>query len=481
MNMLTSLKSHLRNGLTPVRKYFAQRRVADPRFPAQDLRLYSTTLGPWYLPLDRRGDFAATEIHAGREATPGLIQIARGFIRNGTIAIDIGSGYGQAVMEMSALVGSSGQVLAFEPDTFRHYVLRRNLDARVVVNVRAYWAQIQEHSTRSGTNDCLNVALDDLGIADSISFMNVDAHAFAAGALLGAVRTLQKNRMPVLIEHGEGADEQLRDILSDPRFACYTVRQTERRTQKLLLPKTDDDSFNRTEPPPMRNDTATTQFNEHLSGFLQNRQEVEESTRYLHRYGYCSHIWPCKDWDLALIIREIGDGNLLDMGSSDSYILKNAVLKRTRGDKVGIDLRLPDAPIPGVQYLVGDLLAVPVPPESFQYLTCLSVIEHEVDFARFADECARLLVPGGKLFVTFDYWEPTIRPKQKLYDRAWKPLDASEVARLLGECKRAGLQPVHAMDWSLGEPVIREGYYSPESGIRYTFGILAVEKCASRS
>ena len=144
--------------------------------------------------------------------------------------------------------------------------------------------------------------------------------------------------------------------------------------------------------------------------------------------------------------------------------------------KYGIDLRKPDHHDPEITYLVGDLLAVPLPDGYFQYITCLSVIEHEVDIQSFAAEASRLLANGGKLYVTFDYWTPKIMTDLKLYGLAWKPLDDWDVQLLQYACEAHNLQLIDDIDWSLGEAVIRSGYYSPHPQIAYTFGMLVFEK-----
>ncbi len=84
---------------------------------------------------------------------------------------------------------------------------------------------------------------------------------------------------------------------------------------------------------------------------------------------------------------------------------------------------------------------------------------------------ARLLQPGGKLFVTFDYWNPKVVPPIKLFGLPWQPLDARALERLITECAREGLRLVQPIDWRLGEAVIGPGYYSPHPDVRYTFGI----------
>lgn len=209
--------------------------------------------------------------------------------------------------------------------------------------------------------------------------------------------------------------------------------------------------------------------------FLKNRAEIDECTQYLKQNSYVSHSLICKDWDLANILVELTDGNFLDMGSSDSYMLKNTVLKGIKGEKYGIDFRNPDVPVAGVKYIVGNLMATGLPDSFFQNITCLSVIEHEVDFNKFAKEAFRLLANDGKLYVTFDYWTPKIVTGIKLYGLEWNVLDKNDVLALIQECLNNGLYLVDEIDWSLEEPIISE--WSPDPAkYKYTFGMLIFQK-----
>ncbi|MFA6540452.1 MAG: methyltransferase domain-containing protein [Bacteroidota bacterium] len=164
------------------------------------------------------------------------------------------------------------------------------------------------------------------------------------------------------------------------------------------------------------------------------------------------------------------------MGSSDSYILKNLAIKKISGELHGVDLREPNIPIKGVKYSIGDLMNTKYSDHSFRNITCLSVIEHEVDFNQFAKETSRLLEIGGRLFVTFDYWNPKVTTSIKLYGLAWQPLDKEAVINLMAECKRHNLYPVQEMDWTLGEAVINKNNESPDPSVGYTFGLVTFEK-----
>jgi SAM-dependent methyltransferase len=213
-----------------------------------------------------------------------------------------------------------------------------------------------------------------------------------------------------------------------------------------------------------------------LCKFLKSRGEIPKCTRYLRRHGYRSHRLSCKDWDLANIAKDLTDGNLLDMGSWDSYILENALLKGLHGEKIGIDLQEPTRQIEGVKFIKGNCLSTPFQDNFFQNITCLSVIEHEIDFAQFAREVSRLLTQEGRLYLTFDYWNPKVKPSIRIFDKEWKILDRIDAENLINEFKRVDLYLVDDIDWSLGTPVINDIYHSPDLSISYTFGLFVFQK-----
>jgi hypothetical protein len=213
-----------------------------------------------------------------------------------------------------------------------------------------------------------------------------------------------------------------------------------------------------------------------LCKFLLSRAEVRASTAFLKSHGYVSHRLACKDWDLANVLKDIGDGNLLDMGSSDSFLLKNVKLKGVKGNLYGIDLQRPDVQVDGVTYVIGDLARTEFADGAFRNVTCLSVIEYDINFEAFARESSRLLCSGGRLYVTFDYWTPKVIPRLRLFDRPWNILDRKDVQRLIEVCRQCNLALAGDVDWSLRKPVIAPDYHSPDPSLAYTFGMLAFQK-----
>lgn len=212
-----------------------------------------------------------------------------------------------------------------------------------------------------------------------------------------------------------------------------------------------------------------------MNNFLLTRYQIDLCTKNFQDRGLTESGLSCKNWETAQVLPHLKDGNVLDMGSDGSILLENATKIGIKGFKVGIDLAysenkiLPD----GTNLVKGDLMACPFPDKFFTTITCLSVLEHNVDFEKLAKECSRLLQKGGDLFLSFDYWNP--KPsyeKTKLYSLDWNILDQNDVIRLVAVLSENGLVITGEIDWTLQDAVINENYCSPVKGVSYSFGIL---------
>ena len=211
-----------------------------------------------------------------------------------------------------------------------------------------------------------------------------------------------------------------------------------------------------------------------LNKFLQSRNEINECTALLRTNNLIESGLDCKNFDIANVVPYMKDGdNIVDLGSNGSYILQNAVKLNYSGCKLGIDLGAPEyAPIGNIEYFKGDLMNTPFESNSFDLVTCLSVIEHQVDYSNLAIECARLLKTNGQLIVSCDYWEP--KPDTsltKLYSLDWNILDKYNILELVEEMNKVGLKISGDIDWTLNEAVINPAYCSPVQGVSYTFFI----------
>jgi len=213
-----------------------------------------------------------------------------------------------------------------------------------------------------------------------------------------------------------------------------------------------------------------------MNKFLRTRSEIDKCTSSLNKQGLIEHPQECKNWDIFNILPHVGNGNFLDMGCSGSGILKNLVKLGKIGLKYGIDYIKINTTSPEIEYFQGDLMHTPFQDKTFEYISCLSVIEHAVDFDIFAKECSRLMVTNAKLFVTYDYWNPKIDASDtKICNLPWTILDKNDVLHLVEVCKKQKLILSSPIDWTIQDQVINPMYNAP-GGKSYTFGFLMFEK-----
>jgi SAM-dependent methyltransferase len=99
------------------------------------------------------------------------------------------------------------------------------------------------------------------------------------------------------------------------------------------------------------------------------------------------------------------------------------------------------------------------------------VIEHGVDVDKFLAEMARILAPGGLLFVSFDYWaEPVETHGQVAFGVPIFIFDRVHVETLIQAASRLGLAVAGHADLSCQEKVVHW------TGMDFTFGNLLFER-----
>lgn len=203
---------------------------------------------------------------------------------------------------------------------------------------------------------------------------------------------------------------------------------------------------------------------------LKRRSDIDEATSILHAENLIPHGISCKDYEVLMVAKSLGDGDICDLGADGSWTLWNAVRMGLKGEKHGIDLIVPEKDYGEIQMIKGDLMHTPYKDGQFDYVTCMSVIEHQVDYTLFAKEASRILKKGGTLIVSCDFWDP--KPDTsltKLYSLDWNILDINDANRLIEELRKEGLVITSTPDFTLGEAVINPSYCSPAQGVSYTF------------
>lgn len=216
-----------------------------------------------------------------------------------------------------------------------------------------------------------------------------------------------------------------------------------------------------------------------MNNFLRTRDEINQLTKYLQDNNLIESGLSCKNYDIANVVPYLkGNMDVLDMGSDGSEILSNAVKLGITGRKVGIDLAYPVSMVTneGVEIIRGDLMQTELDDNSFDLISCLSVVEHSVDLDKLAKEVSRLLRIGGTAFISFDYFDPKPNTENmKLYSLDWEILDRQNVEFLVKAFLDNGLELTSDIDWTIQDAVINPTYCSPAQ-VSYTFGILQFVK-----
>jgi len=191
---------------------------------------------------------------------------------------------------------------------------------------------------------------------------------------------------------------------------------------------------------------------------LESFEQVGKAVLTLQKRDYHLHSIPQKNWDMAQIL-EILDNEkpncILDMGCGGWHVLtlcRDCGVRNIFG--VDLGLRLIDRLRPYLyairnkstklpyRVIRGDLTKTSFPNNSFDVITCLSVIEHSVNVESFLKEASRLLKRNGKLYVSTDYWEPKILIEKSMrpFGLTWNIFSKEEIKNLVNIAKEYNLK-----------------------------------------
>ena len=139
------------------------------------------------------------------------------------------------------------------------------------------------------------------------------------------------------------------------------------------------------------------------SEVLRSQSDYDTAIAECRRLKLPLHHDPPKNWDalgaVSLVLHSVErNARVLDAGAARySPILPWLYLYGLRS-LVGVNLEFTRTRSHGpVRYEPGDITAMAFADQSFDAMTCMSVIEHGVPLEPFAAEAARVLRPGGSL------------------------------------------------------------------------------------
>lgn len=188
------------------------------------LELFDTVTGKYYLPADAHGDIIANAIKNNTVFDGPIYAHSKNFIVPGTTVLDVGSNFGQMALMLSLHVGDGGMVHAFEADPFIFDILSKNIEINAAKIIPHYGAV---HSASGETlyfpeqdfkrfqtfgsygidyvqgkgRPIPTITIDDFEYEKPVSFMKIDVQGGDLFAMRGALKTIEKYRMPILFEY----------------------------------------------------------------------------------------------------------------------------------------------------------------------------------------------------------------------------------------------------------------------------------------
>lgn len=203
------------------------------------LNLYDTPTGKYYLPAGIKKDVVANTIKNGFYFEQEIIDIAKHYIKKGSTVLDVGANFGQMSILFSKLVEGAGKVYSFEAEPTINGILRKNININNCSNVEiisgavynengkkivfpepdfkrfdSYGSYGVDPNADSGRT-VETLTIDSLNINTPISFMKVDIQGSDLFALQGAVKTVQKHKMPILFEFEEQFQQEFKTSFND--------------------------------------------------------------------------------------------------------------------------------------------------------------------------------------------------------------------------------------------------------------------------
>jgi len=212
---------------------------------------------------------------------------------------------------------------------------------------------------------------------------------------------------------------------------------------------------------------------------LRDDAATHSAQELLHKAGLPTHPDQPKNWDTFLALyHAIADVEpseaILDAGAERYSAFLPALARFGYNNLTGVNLSFGvREKISGITFRHGDITRTGLASRSYAFISCLSVIEHGVDVEAFLQECARLLCPGGRVFLSFDYWdEPVDTRGQQAYGAPIRVFTHDDIDKMLCWAAKAGLFIEGASDFGCKDRVVHWHRFD----LRYTFANLLLRR-----
>jgi SAM-dependent methyltransferase/glycosyltransferase involved in cell wall biosynthesis len=216
---------------------------------------------------------------------------------------------------------------------------------------------------------------------------------------------------------------------------------------------------------------------------LRSSRDFRKCRRALQMLNLPVHIDSPKNWDsyaaLDIILRHSGDdrsGKLILDAGGEYY---SAILPQLAAcgfeNLFCINLAINETEVKGkISYEFGDITGTRFPDAVFDFIVCLSVIEHGVDLGKYLTEMARILKGGGILITSTDYWVTPVNTENKTaYGVPVRVFDRDDILHIVELASRTGFILKGHLDLECDEKTI--GWL----GMEYTFIYFTFERASS--
>jgi SAM-dependent methyltransferase len=216
---------------------------------------------------------------------------------------------------------------------------------------------------------------------------------------------------------------------------------------------------------------------------LRSREQWKRATATMLDLHLVTHSDSPKNWDtlaaLATILKQgTPDSHVLDAGAEFQSALLPCLYLYGYRHLLGINLIFKKSYRRGnILYKFGDITRTDLKPDTFDFVTCLSVIEHGVELEEFFREMARLLRPGGTLIVSTDYFPTPIDTSGlHAYGNPIHIFTRQEIERAVELAGRFGLELNDSIQFDCTErPVTWKAF-----NLNFTFYYFTLKKRAVR-
>ena len=233
----------------------------------KDLTFYNTVTGNYYLPTHAYEDVVVNTIKSNHIFEKEVVDLAYQYIKENTAVLDIGSNFGQMSILFADKVGDKGIVYAFDADDFVYEILVKNIAANnkeskilptfgAIHNIDnqilffpeqdfevygSYGSYGIDYNTTRG-REIKSLTIDSLNIQQPISFMKIDIQGGDLQAMQGAIKTIEKNQMPILFEYEYHFEDDFnlsfQEYVDFVRSIGYVFKKVINGHNFLIVPKT---------------------------------------------------------------------------------------------------------------------------------------------------------------------------------------------------------------------------------------------------